>query len=1128
MNDYFQRIADLPPEKRALLTLRLKERKAEVSQEQKIPRMSKTDSCPLSFAQQRLWFLDQFMPGQPFYNLHNAIRLTGSLDVEALERSVAEIIGRHEILRTTFITVGGQPVQVIAPSLASALPLVDLRRFPETEREALVHRLAFEEAQLPFDLTKGPLLRATLLCLDKEDHVLLLTMHHIVSDLWSLGVFIREFALLYQALSTGNPSPLPELPIQYADYAIWQQQRFQGKVLERHLSYWKRQLDNAPAVMNLPTDRPRPTVQTPRGAMQSLVLPKTLTEALKNLSRREGATLFMTLLAAFKVLLYRYTGQDDIVVGTPIASRNQSETEMLIGVFLNTLALRTDLSGNPGFRELLGRVREVVLGAYAHQDLPLEKLVEELMPERNLSYTPVFQVLFALQNVPMPELELPGLTMSLLEIDTGIARFDLSLNMEMEERHTAALVYNADLFDAATIARMLGHFRTLLESIVADPEQRLLDQSLLTGVERHQLLLEWNDTKADYSLDQCLHQLFDAQAMRTRGAAAVISEEGQLTYQELNRRANQLAHYLQALGVGPDVLVGICVERSLEMMVGLLGILKAGGAYLPLDPEYPKERLAFMLEDAQTPVILTQQRLLTGLPEYTAQVVCLDSDWKVISQKSEEIPVSGATAENLAYVIYTSGSTGRPKGVLIPHRGIVNRLLWMQEVLQLTEADRILQKTPSAFDVSVGEFFLPLLNGACLVMARPGGHRDSAYLVQLIAAQKVSFVHFVPSMLTAFLEEQGLDECGNSLRYVWCGGEVLPLELKKRFFGRLDAELYNGYGPTEASVGVTVWACKREGDLPIVPIGRPIGNTQIYLLDAHLRPVPVGVPGELHIGGVSLARGYLNRPKLTGESFIPNPFSEEPGARLYKTGDLARYLPDGDIGFLGRVDHQVKIRGFRVELEEIEAVVEQHPAVRQAVILAREGMPDALSPSVRTSKRLVAYLLPEQEYAPTSSELRSFLREKLPEYMVPSAFVPLDALPRMPNGKIDRDALPVPDESHLASEAPYAAPRSEIEQILAAIWKEVLDLEEVGIHDNFFDLGGHSLLLVMVRGQVQEEIGRDVPIAELFEYPTISSLAQHLEQEQTEQPLFEQVRDRAKRHKEAVEQQMQLGQLRER
>jgi amino acid adenylation domain-containing protein len=1074
----------------------LSERKAEIldfirganlasTSSQPIEPVARKENLPLSFAQQRLWFLDQLESGTSLYNIPSAFYLRGTLNVPALEQALNEILGRHEALRTSFMTVEGQAVQVIAPNLTLKMPVINLQELPQTKREAEVLQLVTHEAQRPFDLTQAPLLRATLLQLGEEEYVVMFTMHHIISDGWSMGILIQEVVALYEGFSKGLPSPLSELPIQYADFAVWQRQWLQKEVLESQLAYWRSQLGGTVPVLQLPTDRPRPKVQTFQGATKSFSLSAHLTEALKALSRKEDVTLFMTLLASFQTLLYRYSGQEDILVGSAIANRNRKEIEPLIGFFVNTLVLRTHLGGNPSFRELLGRVREVTLGAYAHQDLPFEYLIEDLHPERNLSYNPLFQVMFILQNASRSELKLPCLTLSPLKVEKRTAKFDLSLSMEdTESGLTGVFEYNTDLFDSATINRMVEHFCTLLSGIVAHPNSCLKDLPLLTEAERQQLLVEWNNTQIDYSQKQCIHELFENQVERSPDAIAVIFEDQQLTYRELNTKANQLAHHLQTLGVAPEVLVGICVERSLEMVIALLGILKAGGAYVPLDPAYPQERLAFMLHDTSVPVLLTQARLLESLPHHQAKVICLDADWDAISQQRQQNLTSWVTINNLAYVIYTSGSTGRPKGAMNTHMGICNRLLWMQDTYQFTPADSVLQKTPFSFDVSVWEFFLPLLHGSRLVVAQPGGHQDSAYLVKLIAQEQITTLHFVPSMLQVFLQEPGLEKC-KSLKRVICSGEALPFELQKRFFASLDAELHNLYGPTEAAIDVTFWTCKRQSDLPIVPIGRPIANTQIYLLDSQGQPVPIGVPGELHIGGKGLARGYLNRPELSAEKFISNPFSDEPGARLYKTGDLCRYLPDGNIEFLDRIDNQVKIRGFRIELGEIEAALTQHSAVRASVVVVREDEPG--------SKRLVAYVVPHPEQALTITELRRFLKDKLPEYMMPSAFMILEALPLTPNGKVNRQALPAPELARPELEKSFAEPRTPIEEVLAAIWIDILRLEQVGIHDNFFELGGHSLLATQVISRLRKVFQVELPLRCLFESPTIAELAETIE-----------------------------------
>ena len=1063
--------------------------------------VSRYKEFPLSFAQQRLWFLEQLEPLSPLYNIPAAFRLTGPLHLVALEQSLNEIVRRHEVLRTSFSNVQGQPVQTIAPTLRLTLPVVDLSSVPGTEREAEALRLAIEEARRPFELAQAPLLRARVLRLGEVEHNLLITMHHIISDGWSLDILFRELSTLYSAFSEGKPSPLPELPIHYVDFALWQRQWLQGEILENQLSYWKQQLNGAPSLLELPSDRPRPAVQTFRGAKQSLALPGVLTESLKALSRKEGVTLFMTLLAAFQTMLHRYTGQDDIVVGSPIANRNRREVEGLIGFFANTLALRTDLSGNPTFRELLGRVREVALGAYAHQDLPFEKLVEELQPERDLSRNPLFQVMFSLQQDLISSLEFSGLSSKPLKLERGVARFDLTLTMiEDEEGLRAVLQHNTDLFDDASMTRMLGHWQTLLEGIVADPDKRLLELSILIEKERQQLLVEWNDTETDCGEERCMHELFEAQVQRTPEAVAVVYEQMQLTYRELNARANQLAHYLKKLGVGAEVPVGICIERSLEMVIGLLGILKAGGAYVPLDPTYPKERLAFMLEDTHLPVLLTQSKLLGQLPAIQSEseirnptVICLDADWQVIDQESGENPAGEATAESTAYVIYTSGSTGAPKGVLISQGVIANHCVRMKQYYELSPHDRVLQFAALNFDASLEQILPTLIAGARLVLRDANVWTPSEFH-QKVAHYDLTVVN-LPTVywqeLAQFWSEEPEKIPPTGLRLVIIGGDEMHLETLRRWQkSRMNGvRLLNAYGPTEMTITATTFEIPASFSTTTgrqrVPIGRPLANRKAYILDHTGQPVPLGVPGELYLGGDGLARGYLHRPDLTAERFIPDPFAERPGACLYKTGDLARYLPDGSIEFLGRIDNQVKIRGFRIELGEIEAVLGQHPAAEQVIVVARKDQAG--------DQRLVAYVASKREPLPTAHELRNFLGQKLPSCMIPSSFVFLEALPLTPHGKVDRKALPAREQSKLALERGFTAPSNRSEEVLAGLWAEVLGLERVSVHDNFFEIGGHSLKAMQLASRISAAMNIDVSVKLLFEYPTISSLAAVME-----------------------------------
>ncbi|HEX6715814.1 MAG TPA: amino acid adenylation domain-containing protein, partial [Pyrinomonadaceae bacterium] len=1045
-----------------------------------IPRRAPGAEVPLSFAQQRLWFLEQLQPGNPVYHLPTAVRVTGPLDVAALEKTFAAIVHRHEILRTTF-TLDASPQQIIAPFSSISVPIVELSHLPLELRETEMRRRIREEAARPFSLSEGPLLRTLLLRLGEHDHVIVVTMHHIISDGWSSTVLVREFSEVYEAIAANRSPALEELPLQYADYAVWQRNWLQGEVLESQLSYWRRQLSNL-RTLELPTDYPRPAVQTFRGAKQVLVVPAATSEALKTLGHSEDATLFMVLLAAFGSLLSRYCGQTEITVGTPVANRRRTELESLIGLFVNTLVLHLDTAECESFRELIRRAREVCLGAYAHQDVPFEKLVEELQPERSLSHTPLFQVLLVMQNVPRRILDLEGLRLEGLPTELGATKFDLTLVAEEhEEGLTCTIEYSTDLFAAETINRLAQHFERLLEEIVADPDRRPSELELLSRAERRKIVVEWNDTQRPYSYDVPIHELIERQVENTPDAVALVFEEQRLTYLELNERANRLAHRLRRAGVGPDVLVGVLMERSVEMVVALLATLKAGGAYLPLDPEYPRDRLDFMLRDAGTPVVLTQEKFLARLPEYSETVICVDAEWESIAQERRENPATVAGPDHLAYVIYTSGSTGQPKGVMIPHRGISNRLQWMQEAYQLTQSDCVLQKTPFGFDVSVWEFFWPLMTGARLVVAQPGGHQDAAYLVELIAEHKVTTMHFVPPMLKVFLEEE-LSTCG-SLRQVICSGEALSTDVQESFFERLHAELHNLYGPTEAAVDVTYWKCAPDAQRRSVPIGRPIANTQMYVLDHAGQPVPVGVAGEIHIGGIGLARGYLNRSALTAERFVPDQFNQVPGARLYKTGDLGRYRADGAIEFLGRLDHQVKVRGHRIELGEIETALAAHPVVRDNVVIVREDQPD--------EKRLVAYLTAAGPNEVATVELRSYLSERLPEYMIPAFFIWLAQMPLTANGKLDRSALPAPGRERPAPETSYVAPRNPTEELLAGIWADVLGLDRVGVEDNFFVLGGDSIRSVRVLAQAREH-GLDVSLQQLFRHQTIAALAREI------------------------------------
>ncbi|MBE9178530.1 amino acid adenylation domain-containing protein [Oculatella sp. LEGE 06141] len=1048
--------------------------------------VARSQPIPLSFAQQRLWFFDQLQPGSAAYTIAFAVRLTGLLQVPILSQALTEIVCRHETLRTTFATVQGEPAQVIANPSAVSVPLVDIQGLPSSQQNQEVSRLVANLAEQPFHLATGPLFRVLLLRLNDTHHVVALTLHHSIADGWSTDVLMREFATLYEAFLTGSPSPLPPLPIQYADFAIWQRQRLQGNGLEQQRAYWQQQLAGSLPALQLPSDRPRPAVQTFRGATQSFAVSQELTNSLKHLSQQENATLFMLLLAAFKTLLWRYTGQDDVLVGSPIVNRPRSELENLIGFFVNTLVLRTDLSGNPRFRSLLQRVRDVTLGAYAHQDLPFEQVVEMLTSERSLSYHPLFQVMFVLQ-APAQPFTLQELTLSPIPYKTHTTKFDLTLSLtETEMGLKGNVEYSTDLFNADTIVRLIHHFQLLLAGIVQHPDQPLSDLPLLSAQEQRQRLVEWNLSAANYPVGHCWHELVEAQVERSPNAVAVVWQDEHLTYAELNRRSNQLAHYLVQLGVKPDVRVGICVERSPAQIIALLGVLKAGGAYVPLDPTYPQDRLAFMLSDAHVSVLLTQESLLTEWLPVQAAIVCLDRDWSTIAQAPDYNPTSGVSTENLAYLIYTSGSTGTPKGVLVPHAGLGNLTTDKIRTCNVEATSRVLQFFSLSFDASIPEIVMALGAGATLCLGTSASLQPGAALVNLLREQSITHMTLTPSALAA-LPFEALP----ALQMILVGGEACAPELITQWSkGRL---FINAYGPTEVTVNASMQPCGNGHSL--LPTVRPSANKQLYVLDQHLQLVPVGVPGELYIGGMGLARGYLNHPIKTAESFIPNPFSDIPSSRLYRTGDLVRTLPNGSIEFLGRVDHQVKIRGFRIEPGEIEAVLNQHPSIVTSVVMAREDNPGA--------KRLVAYVVPDSNVNFTTSELRRFLRTQLPDYMVPAAFVPLETLPLSPNGKVDRKALPSPDTARPDLDTQWVAPRTAVEARLADLWSHILKVEQVGTNDNFFELGGHSLLIVQLLTRIRETFQVDLPLQVLFAEPTIAGLAEQIEQARQGNPLLQ-------------------------
>ncbi|MCP3145371.1 non-ribosomal peptide synthetase, partial [Pyxidicoccus xibeiensis] len=1070
----------------ALLAERLQQRTTTTQQPALVP-VERTQALPLSFAQQRLWFLDQLQPGSAFYNIPWALKFDGTLDVTALHRALSALGQRHEVLRTTFVVRDGAPTQQIHPEVRLELPVVDLSTLTAAQREDEARRLAHEEAQRPFDLAQGPLVRTTLVRLAPEQHLLLVTLHHIVSDGWSIAVMVRELGAYYRQFTGGEPATLAPLPVQYADYSVWQRQWLTGDTLKQELGWWREQLAGASHALELPTDRPRPALQTYRGAELPVPLSRELSEAVKALARREGATPFMVLLASLQLLLSRYSGQDDISVGSPIANRNRAETEGLIGFFINTLVLRARIDSRQSFRELLAQVRERTLAAYEHQDVPFEKLVEELQPQRDLSRSPLFQVTLTLQNAPTNELRLPGLTLSPQVTASDTSKYDFSLLLdEGSEGFTGLLNYNTDLFDAATAERMMRHYAVLLEAVVAAPERQLGLLPLLTDAERQQVVTEWSGTPGSYPSDTSLAELFAQQARSTPEAVALVFGDEQLTYAQLDQRANQLANYLRGLGVQAGSRVAVRLERSVDLVVGLLGVLKAGAAYVPLDKGWPTERVTFALQQSAAGVLLTQSELADELPDLGSVLVVMDEEGARIARQSDSAPVVAAGGTDLAYVMFTSGSTGQPKGVCVPHRAIA-RLVKSNSFMRFGPQEVWLQAAPIAFDASTLEVWGALLNGAKLVLAP--AHSLS---LEELGAELVR--HGVTSLwLTAALYEQMVahqSEALTTVSQVLAGGDVLPAHRVREHLARMPegAVLINGYGPTENTTFSATHALKAGDEVPrSVPIGRPLPHSTTYVLDEAFQPLPPGVPGELFVGGEGLAWGYLNRPDLTAERFVPHPFASTPGARLYRTGDKVRWTADGTLEFLGRTDFQVKVRGFRIELGEVEAVLRQFSGIQETVAVVREDVPG--------DKRIVAYLVPATPGLDISA-LRGFMQQRLPEYMVPSAFVEMAALPLSSNGKVDRRALPAPDFAAASSED-FVAPRTELETKLAGIFAGVLGVERVGLHGDFFDLGGHSLLATQVVSRIRATLNVELPLGELFSAPTVALLAERLQQRTT-------------------------------
>ncbi len=1087
MDEIRSRIADLSPQKRALLELRLKQGAVPTKRLPALKARRDPGSARASFAQQRLWFLEQLEPGQATYNVPRAIRFSGPLNIEALRASLTEIVRRHEPFRTHFSNVDGELRQIIdRDDIRIPLIEIDLTCLDEAEREAEGKRLAREEAARPFDLNTGPVIRTTLLRLGEHEHVLLLTTHHIVSDAWSATILFREFGQLYEGFANGKYVSLAPLAIQYADFAEWQRDWLQGEQLEKQLSYWKRQLEGVPTELSLPLDFPRPATQTFQGAYKALALPPALSKKLTELSNRESTTLFMTLLAAFKTLLYRYTSYEDIVIGSPIAGRNRAEVEDLIGFFINTLALRTSLAGNPTFRELLHRVKQTAIDAYTHQDLPFEKLVAEMDPERDLGRHPLFQVMFQYQDTERALFRTSDLKLTWLETSTQTAKFDLTMAVLTEnETLNCVIEYRTELFRGETIEQLLGHYATLLESIVSNPSERIATLHLMSDAQQAEVIAAGRGELAEFPRTQSIHELFERQVELTPNEPALLFQTERLTYRQLNARANQLANYLRTRGVGPEIRVAIRLRRSPEMIVGLLAVLKAGGAYVPIDPAYPEERASFILEDSGASLLITKARLAERPFSSRVPVVSFDADWEEISRAGESNPPIVGTPEDAAHVIYTSGSTGRPKGVISAHRASVNRFAWMWRTYPFAQGEVCCQKTSLSFVDSIWEIFGPLLRGVPLVILDDDSVKDPKLLVAVLAKHKVSRIVLVPSLLRVMLEsDESLAAKLPNLRYCVCSGETLSVELASAFCEKLPhTKLINLYGSSEVAADVTCYEVTKTGGLKSIPIGKPIANTQIYILDSFLQPVPVGVVGEIYVGGEGLARGYLNEPDLTFEKFVSDPLKDD-DSKLFRTGDRGRYLVTGDIEFHGRHDNQVKVRGFRIELGEIEIVLRTHPAIRQAIVVAWDDP--------QSGKQLVAYLVSEKQPL-LINEVRTLLQRRLPDYMVPSSFVVLESLPLNSSGKVDRLALPDPDLNQLTAQEDFVPPRTPIEDVLATIWAETLGIDRVGVNDDFFSLGGHSLLVARVVARVREALQIELPMRTLFETSTVRALGTEVE-----------------------------------
>lgn len=1056
---------------------------------------------PASNIQRQFWLLNQLHPDSPAYNVSLMFRLKGPLNFSALKESINEIIRCHDVFRTTFRDLNGELVQVISPRLNLELPIIDPGSHPDSHLESEIKRLVRIEIEGKFDLSNGPLIRTKLLRLSELEHIFLIIMHHTITDLSTEHQLVSELETLYNSFLAEKPHSLEKPTHQYADYAAWQKEWLKGEEFSSMLSFWKQKLSDHNGFLDIPTYRQRPPVQSLKGTSLPLEFTTSFTNDLKRFSSRENVPLFITLLTAYLVLLYRYSRQKNITIGIPFTNRRRKEWKDIMGCFVNILPLSFDLSDSTDFREVMSQVRKEMLGAHRHQEVPYESIVNEMKLKRNPSYNPLYQVGFTFAPLMTPELQ--GLTVEPLNILRDGSQLDMFVTLwDSEQGVHGQIEYNTDLYDNTTISRFSGHFLTLLEAVTRDVHRPISQLTILTEPEKKQLLHDWNATDVHYPRESCIHRLFEMQADRTPDAIAVQYEDELLSYKELNQRANQLAHYMQSKGVGHEVLVGVYMERSADMLTGVLGVLKSGGAYVPLDPDFPKDRIAYMLDHSEVRVILTQQRLKEELPGNRAHIVCLDTDWTRISKEKKKVPAVEAKSANLAYVIYTSGSTGKPKGVQVPHLAAVNFLVSMSREPGITKNDVLLAVTTLSFDISVLELFLPLIAGAKTVILGREKVSDGNLLLDALKRSEATIMQATPVTWRLLI---AAGWTGSDNLKILCGGETLSIDLARELIGRTGS-VWNMYGPTET----TVWSsCDHLTNVngPIV-LGRPIANTQFYILDSQMQPVPVGIPGEIHIGGDGVTRGYLKQPDMTREKFIQNPFSTSPDARLYKTGDIGRYLSDGNIEYLYRNDNQVKVRGFRIETGEIEAVLIQHPQVWGVVVIARK---DPLGDT-----RLIGYIVPVQGEKPTVESLRGFLQEKLPYYMVPTVFVPMEEFPLTPNKKIDRKALPDPDHERPEMDQHYVSPSTDSEKIMTDIWCQVLGLDRVGVHDNFFDLGGNSLLSTQIMSRVQKELGINVSVIKLFQYSTISSLVHYLNLNGSDQPSYQKVQKRAQRRKAAI------------